>query len=126
MQYDPVTARAHQTRFETKSRGPWLHLLSALLELGEGKAELVRHAERAWASVTFSGSKHSVVLAFTGADAVAAGEALIEALPEHEFTLPRQLVADAAVVSVDHVSLPEPRLTVELELLLTVTMLQVT
>ena len=39
MQFDPVTAREHQTCFETKAlglacqaRGPWLHLLSALLE----------------------------------------------------------------------------------------------
>lgn len=118
MQFDPATARAHQTRFETRARGPWLHLLSALLELGEGKAELVRHAERAWASVTFSGTKHSVVLAFEGEAAVAAGEALIDSLPEHEFSIPRQLVADAAVIAVEHTALPHPRMTVELELLL--------
>ncbi|MBA4160670.1 MAG: hypothetical protein C0515_00985 [Novosphingobium sp.] len=92
-------------------------LLSAVLELAQGQAELVRHSERAWASVTFSGSKHLVVLAFTGAEAVAAGEALIDALPEHEFALPRLLIADAAVVRVDHTALPEPRLEVEVELL---------
>ena len=97
---------------------PWMALLSALLRLARGKAELVRHAERPWASVTFSGSRHSVVLAFTGTEAVAAGEAFIAALPDHEFAIPRQLVADAAVVAVEHALLPEPGLTVEADLLL--------
>ncbi|MCC6924766.1 MAG: hypothetical protein IT549_02950 [Novosphingobium sp.] len=98
-------------------RTPWMPLLSAVLELAQGQAELLRHSERAWASVTFSGSKHTVVLAFDGADKVLAGETLIDALPEHEFTLPRLLVADAAVVRVEHSALPQPRLEVEVELL---------
>jgi len=59
-----------------------------------------------------------VVIAFTGAEAVAAGEAFIDALPDHEFTIPRQLVADAAVVAVEHTTLPEQRLEVTAELLL--------
>ena len=120
MQFDPATHRAMQIPFEPARRAgtaPWLHLLSALLELAGGKAELIRHAERAWASVTFSGSRHTVLLAFTGAEAVAAGEQLIAALPDHEFTLPRRLVADAAVVAAEHSLLPEPRLTAEIELL---------
>ena len=110
------TALAAQRR---AARGtPWMPLLSALIELGGGKGELLRHAERNWASVTFSGTRHSVVLAFTGAEAVAAGEAYIEALPDHEFAIPRQLVADAAVVEVEHTARPEPRLEVTAELLL--------
>lgn len=99
-------------------RTPWMPLLSALLELGGGKGELVRHSERNWASVTFSGTRHSVVIVFTGAEAVAAGEAFIDALPDHEFAIPRQLVADAAVVAVEHTALPEPRLEVTADLLL--------
>jgi hypothetical protein len=97
---------------------PWLPLLSALMELAGGKAELLRHSERSWASVTFSGTRHAVVLAFTGAEAVTAGEAYIDALPDHEFAIPRQLVADAAIISVEHSALPEPRLEVTAELLL--------
>ena len=97
---------------------PWMPLLSVLLELAQGQAELISHSERAWASVTFSGSKHTVVLAFNGAEALAAGEGLIDALPDHEFVLPRLLVADAAVVRVEQTALPQPRLEVELELLL--------
>lgn len=101
-----------------RARRPWLQLLSAVIALGGGKAELLRHSERPWASVTFSGSRHSITLAFTGPEAVEAGEAFIAALPEHEFEIPRQLVADAAVVAAEHVTAPEVRLTVEVELLL--------
>jgi hypothetical protein len=99
-------------------RTPWMPLVSALLELAGGKAELIRHAERAWASVTFTGSRHDITLAFTGAEAVAAGEAFIAALPDHEFAIPRQLVADATVLGAEHTLLPEPRLVVEAQLLL--------
>lgn len=99
-------------------RAPWIPLLSAVMELAGGKAELLRHAERNWASVTFSGTRHTVTLAFSGAEAAAAGEVFIDALPEHEFAIPRQLVADAAVVAVDHTALPGPRLEVTVELLL--------
>ncbi|HEX4847298.1 MAG TPA: hypothetical protein VFV30_04090 [Novosphingobium sp.] len=97
---------------------PWLPLLSELLALAQGQAELIRHAERNWASVTFSGTRHTVTLAFAGDEAVAAGEAFLTALPDHEFTVPRQLVADAAVVAVEHTALPQPRLEVTAELLL--------
>jgi len=99
-------------------RRPWRALLAAVTELAGGKAELLRHVERPWASVTFAGTRHTIALAFTGEDALAAGDAFMNALPHHEFTIPRQLVADAAVVSVEHALLPQPKLTVEVELLL--------
>ena len=119
MHIDPT---ANQAMLSAARRGsartPWMPLLAALLELGGGRAELLRHTERGWASVTFSGTRHSVALAFSGVEAVAAGELFINALPDHEFAIPRQLVADAAVVRVDHTALPQPRLEVEVELLL--------
>ena len=118
MQLDPATCEPMLRTLAAPRRSPWLHLLSALLALGEGHAELLCHAERGWASVTFSGTRHTVLLAFTGAAAMAAGERFIDALPDHEFTLTRQLVADAAVISAEHTLLPEPRLQVEVELLL--------
>lgn len=98
-------------------RRPWRALLSAVVRLAGGKAELLRHIERPWASVTFTGTRHTIALAFTGTEAVAAGEVFIAALPEHEFAIPGQLVAEAAVVSVDHEVLAE-RLAVEVDLLL--------
>jgi len=118
MLHDPVALRQGSSSSPRQGSRPWLPLLSALLELSQGKAELLRHGERPWASATFAGSRHTVVLAFVGAEAVAAGEGLIEALPEHEFALHGQLVADAAVTSVSHSLLSEPRLELELGLLL--------
>lgn len=118
MQHDPAILRTLAASARRKGRRPWLSLLSALFELAQGQAELLRHAERNWASATFAGTRHNVTLAFDGTEAIAAGEALIEALPDHEFAIPNQLVADASVVSVEQLTLPRPRMVVELELLL--------
>ena len=106
MQIDPKARRTRQ------------HLVGAIMALAGGKAELAHHIERGWASVTFSGTRHTLSLVFAGTEAVLAGEDFIAALPEHEFAIPCQLVADAVVVSADHALLPEPRLAVEVELLL--------
>lgn len=106
MQFDPLARRIRQ------------HLVEAVLALAAGKAQLAHHIERGWASVTFAGTRHTMSLVFAGAEAVAAGEAFIAALPEHEFAIPRQLVADAVVISAEHAMLPEPRLAIEIELLL--------
>jgi hypothetical protein len=101
-----------------KSRGPWLRLLSAVLELAGPCAELLRHAERPWASATFSGTRHTIALSFTAAEAISAGEEFIAALPDHEFSISGQLVADAAIALVEHEAGPNPKMTVEAELLL--------
>ena len=75
---------------------------TALIQLTGGAGTVLGHSEKAWASITFAGTRHEVVLEFCGPDAVAAGETLIERLPDHEFTLPGQLVADATITKVDH------------------------
>lgn len=118
MQIDPAAIQTmRQSLRRPSNRGGWLHLLSALMDLAEARAELVSHAERAWASATFAGSRHRVTLRFAGAAAVEAGERFIDMLPEHEFNLPRRLVADAAVTAAIHTALPQPCLEVEAELL---------
>lgn len=78
----------------------------------------MRHAEKPWASVTFEGARHTFELSFDGIKAVAAGETLIEALADHEFAIPGQLVAEARVTEVDQRVAPGPRLSVICELLL--------
>ena len=93
-------------------------LRDALLALSEHRAQVLAHRERAWASITFSGTGHTVDLLFAGAEAVAAGEFFIAALPDHEFAIPQQLVADATVTAVEHRMLPAPRTTVTCEILL--------
>lgn len=127
MRIDPTTDRAmvatldrprSAVRARAPARRPWLQLIAAVTELAGIDAELIRHTERSWASITFSGTRHSMLLAFTGAQAVATGEQFITALPDHEFTIPRQLVAEATVIAVEHTTLPEPKLVVEIELLL--------
>ena len=101
-----------------RARRPWARLLDAVLGLAGPGAEFISHAERPWASVTFAGSRHTIVLGFSGAAAIAAGEAFAEALPGHEFAIPRQIVADAVVTGMRHEAMPAERLVIEAELLL--------
>lgn len=103
---------------EKPSRGPWLALLSEVLALAGPLADFRHHAERPWNSATFSGSRHTIVLDFADQGGIDAAEALIAALPDHEFTVPGQLVADATIAAVGHDAGPPPRMTVEVELLL--------
>ncbi len=93
----PAPVAAFRTRRTLADR-----VRSALLGLTGGAGRLLAHEETAWASITFAGTRHEVVLEFCGAEAVAAGEELIERLPDHEFTLPGQLVAEATIAKVDH------------------------
>ncbi|ANY20319.1 hypothetical protein A6F68_01809 [Tsuneonella dongtanensis] len=90
----------------------------ALVALTEGHGQVLRQSERPWASVTFEGARHAFDLAFSGPQAVAAGESFIDGLPDHEFAIPGQLVAEATVTAVDHTLAPEPRMVVTCELLL--------
>lgn len=114
MQADPA---AHPCPPRPARRTASARLREALQDLCDGCARIAHHRETAWASITFAGTRHRLELLFEGDESVAAGEAFIAALPDHEFTLPRQLVADAAVREVDHRMLPSPRLAVAVELL---------
>ncbi|HYD23882.1 MAG TPA: hypothetical protein VEB68_03735 [Croceibacterium sp.] len=98
-------------------REPRIRLREALLGLAGEHATIVSHDEKSWASITFAGARHRIELVFEGAEGTQAGELFIAFLPEHEFTIPGQLVADAAVTAVDH-RLDPPRLQVSCELLL--------
>lgn len=93
-------------------------LRAALCELGAHRGEVLTHTETAWASITFAGTRHSLAILFAGDEAVEAGERLVADLPEHEFAITGQLVADAGIVEVEHRMLPRPRLVVRCELLL--------
>lgn len=94
---NPRTMRRYRPRRTDADR-----VREALMNLAEGRATLLTHEETAWSSITFSGTRHTVILDFDGRDAVEVGESFIDALPEHEFTIPGQLVADATVREVDH------------------------
>ncbi len=90
----------------------------ALLMLAEGRASLLSHEEKAWSSITFSGTRHEVMLDFDGKEAVQVGEDFIANLPEHEFAIPGQLVADATVREVEHRFSADERMVVTAVLLL--------
>jgi hypothetical protein len=92
-------------------------LREALLDLAQSRAMILAHSEKSWASVTFAGARHRLVLEFAGAEAIDAGERFIAFLPEHEFAIAGQLVADATVTEVDHRLQPQV-MTVTCELLL--------
>jgi hypothetical protein len=90
----------------------------AIAGLCDGRGELLTHEEKAWSSITFAGTRHELTLAFEGEEAVAAGEEFIASLPEHEFTIPGQLVADATIREIDHRFGAQERLVVTAVLLL--------
>ena len=92
-------------------------LRDALVDLVDRRATVVTHREKSWASVTFAGARHTIQLVFDDEEAVEAGELFIAALPDHEFAIPGQLVADATVIAVDHQLVP-PSMRVTCELLL--------
>jgi len=94
-----VTNRGHPMRARRTTAD---RVREALLNLSASRATCVKHEEKAWSSITFAGTRREVTLRFEGAEAVAIGEELIECLPEHEFTIPGQLVADATITEVDH------------------------
>lgn len=118
MPVEAMPPRAPSTRVRLGRRTTADRMREALLALADHRGQIINHAEKPWASITFAGTRHSVAILFAGDEAVAAGDTFIAELPEHEFALPRQLVADATVTGVDHRLAPSPRLVVECDLLL--------
>ena len=93
-------------------------LRAALLDLSDHRAQVLDHKEVPWASITFAGARHTLTLLFVGEKAAAAGEQFIAALPDHEFAIPGQLVADASISDCEHRMLPHPRIVVTCEVLM--------
>ncbi|MEO0644153.1 MAG: hypothetical protein AAFY47_12180 [Pseudomonadota bacterium] len=109
----PQRVARYRPRRSTEDR-----LREALETLAEGRAVIMTHEETAWSSITFTGTRHEVVLDFDGRKAVEVAEEFIETLAEHEFRIPGQLVADASVREVDHRFGADERMIVTCVLLL--------
>lgn len=90
---------------------------AAVQALAGGQGTIVFQGARDWRSVTFNGARHALALAFDGEVAVIGGEAMLDALPAHEFAIPGHTVADIDVIHVQRRASP-PRLEVDCELLL--------
>lgn len=112
-----------ETKAETKrvtrpaANDPAMALVRALIAITGGAAELRFHEGHDWASATFTGLRHRLVLVFCGAQAIAAGHDLAERLPEHEFTLKRHIVIDIHVARRVERHEGEPTLLLEIEAL---------
>ena len=98
-------------------KGAWLTLLGEVAALAGPSAELLWHEEKAWDSAMFSGAWHTIALGFLGIEAIAAGEAYVAALPDHEFPVSCRFVAEAKVISVEHLTGSLPQMKVEAKFL---------
>lgn len=92
-------------------------LIGELEELAGNEGLMTFHSQRAWSSSTFEGVRHNFTWLFEGSIAVEHGEAMISRLPDHDYDVPRQIVAEAKVTEVDHRIHPDPRLEVKFEVL---------
>lgn len=89
-------------------------LRTELQALAGGHAYFLSHSEISWSSVSFAGTRHSIDMAFEDTEAA---EHFIAFLPEHEFTIPGQFIADAHITSVDHRIGPNERTSISIQLL---------
>ncbi len=114
MRFEPLPVANLQAR---SRRAPGERLAEALVILSGGHGRIIRQSEADWASITFAGTRHSFDVVFEGEAAIQLGEDFIDELPEHEFSIPGRLVADAEITKVDHRAAP-PLMKVTCELLL--------
>lgn len=70
-------------------------------------------ASRPWASITFAGERHRLVLTLPGPGAEAAAEAFLDGLAEREFALKGHILADIEAVAIERDADGQVRLTLE-------------
>jgi hypothetical protein len=70
-------------------------------------------ASRPWASITFSGERHRLVLCLPGPGAQAAVDAFLDGLEEREFALRGHILADIEATGVQRDADGQIRLTLE-------------
>jgi hypothetical protein len=68
---------------------------------------------RPWASITFSGERHRLVLSLPGPGAEAAVEAFLDGLGDRDFTLRGHILADIEAAGVEREGDGQVRLTLE-------------
>ena len=88
------------SKVEMKARSNRERVKDAVRSLA-GDGNILSHEVHDWASITFSGARHRLLVRFE-ADAIAAGERFVADLPQHEFAIPKLLIADAGVANVRH------------------------
>ncbi|MDG6079767.1 hypothetical protein E3U23_11260 [Erythrobacter litoralis] len=109
---------AHACEATKQSFGTAAKLREQLLALADDRGVVLAHSERSWRSATYAGTRHIVSIEFAGHSSMIAGEAMLAALPSHEFILPGELVCEATIKSAERKAAPVSRLTAIVELLL--------
>ncbi len=75
-------------------RDPHTRLIAQLLERAGPDASVIATSSRPWASATFLGTRHVILLKLGGADHALRADHLAETLPDAEFTIAGHIVAD--------------------------------
>lgn len=78
-------------------RDPHVRVITQLSELAGSDISVIASSSRPWASATFIGAQHRVILRFAGEDAPEHAARFAECLPEAEFAIAGHIVADACV-----------------------------
>jgi hypothetical protein len=98
-----LTGRPAQTvEHPAPRRDPLGRLLAQLIQRAGRHAVIAHSSSRPWASATFVGAQHRIIMQFSGApedraDIAACADAFAHALTDAEFSIPGHIVADLAV-----------------------------
>jgi len=74
-----------------------VRVIAQLVEFGGADMSVIASSSRPWASATFIGAQHRVVVQFSGHDAHGNAARFADKLPEAEFSISGHIVADASV-----------------------------
>jgi hypothetical protein len=97
---------------------PNADVADALMRLADGHGRLLWHHSKPWASANFTGTRDELCFEYLGAEAMAAGTALVDQMRELEFRLPGRIVADAVLGFNRRLNKPMPRFVAVIELLI--------
>tara|TARA_R110000787_G_scaffold171453_1_gene284105 strand:- start:286 stop:750 length:465 start_codon:yes stop_codon:yes gene_type:complete len=97
----PTTRRHQRLRMRewprAPRRDPHTRLIAQLLELAGPESSVIATSSRPWASATFQGAQHRIILKLTGPHQGESADRLIDRLPDAEFSIMGHIVADACV-----------------------------
>jgi hypothetical protein len=91
---------------------------AALMALAGGHGRLLWHKSRPWVSANFAGSRDEVAFEYFGSEAVAAGDAMLASMADHEFVLPDRIVVDIELRYFTRLKKPTDRTVAVIEMLL--------
>lgn len=90
----------------------------ALMHLAGDHGRLLWHHSKKWASASFVGTRDEICLEYNGAEAMAAGTAMVDHIVEQHIRLQGRIVADVRLGFNRRLQKPAPRFVAVLELLI--------